>query len=90
MKEFFPKFFHHFDVKDDDKYMVVIVRYQPDINEHGAVINSVQGFSNQEDASRACQLLNSLLRFARFEQSSCAIYEAKMVEKRKTLSLTGI
>lgn len=82
MEEFIPGF-HHFDVKDDDKYIVSIIRYQPDINEHGAVISSMQGFSNEKDASRTCLLLNDIIKFTRFGQPSYVIYVAQVSEKKE-------
>ena len=69
-------------MKDDDKFVVSIIRYDKDINERGAAINSMQGFSNREDASRARQLLKDLLKLTRYEMPTNMFYDAEMSEKK--------
>lgn len=89
MKEYFPEFFHRFDVKDDDEYIVFIIRYDKDINEYGIALNSAQGFSNESDAERANDLLNGILRFTSFENPTTISYESRLYKKDSCFFIDG-
>lgn len=89
MKEFMPKWFHRFDVDDEDEYLVFVVRYDKDINKYGGAINSCVGFVNEKDAMKACRFMEEMLKLTQYEKPTHIFYGAQRYKKSDCVFVDG-